>query len=335
MKSFVYENEDKLQKYRTPSAYAVAISRLYRNNQFISIFGKEAFEKTIEEYDNGKEAYDFRCEMLRNKVVSDAFNYLYSPFTKNGSRDNNKGLGAKWEEYNQMSIPEKENFIRSDFQERFDKIVEKEKTEQMTWGYLLFIIIIISCLCISVITINKIGERNHMARKIALYWIICLLISIILLSIGAMTKAGDDTDTLLAWLIALIIPSIILSSLVISFLTKKSTQDYCATFLIPDRLLNLLHISNEFRKRLLMLFLIYPFFFIVPIPIAGLFVFICYIIPVIVILGIIRLVLWIKEGKRIDTKLQIQNDRARLYCRHCGKLIDADSDFCRYCGKKL
>ena len=273
--------------------------------------------------------------MLRNKVVSDAFNYLYSPFTKNGSRDNNKGLGAKWEEYNQMSIPEKENFIRSDFQERFDKIVEKEKTEQMTWGYLLFIIIIISCLCISVITINKIGERNHMARKIALYWIICLLISIILLSIGAMTKAGDDTDTLLAWLIALIIPSIILSSLVISFLTKKSTQDYCATFLIPDRLLNLLHISNEFRKRLLMLFLIYPFFFIVPIPIAGLFVFICYIIPVIVILGIIRLVLWIKEGKRIDTKLQIQNDRARLYCRHCGKLIDADSDFCRYCGKKL
>jgi len=84
-----------------------------------------------------------------------------------------------------------------------------------------------------------------------------------------------------------------------------------------------------------MIFLIYPFFLVVPLPVIGIFFLVFYILPVILILGIIWIVLWIREGKKMDGKPQVQNDKARLYCRHCGKLIDADSDYCRYCGKKL
>ena len=32
---------------------------------------------------------------------------------------------------------------------------------------------------------------------------------------------------------------------------------------------------------------------------------------------------------------RIEKTDKQMYCRHCGKLIDADSNYCRYCGKKL
>lgn len=84
-----------------------------------------------------------------------------------------------------------------------------------------------------------------------------------------------------------------------------------------------------------MILLIYPFFVIVPLPVIGVLFLMYYILPVLLVVCIIWIVLWIREGKKIDAKPQVQNDRARLYCKHCGKLIDADSDYCRYCGKKL
>ena len=28
-------------------------------------------------------------------------------------------------------------------------------------------------------------------------------------------------------------------------------------------------------------------------------------------------------------------ENSEMYCKYCGNLIDADSDFCKYCGKKL
>lgn len=52
-------------------------------------------------------------------------------------------------------------------------------------------------------------------------------------------------------------------------------------------------------------------------------------------MSIVWIVLWLKAGKKIDKKPIVSEDKARLYCRYCGKLIDADSEYCRYCGKKL
>lgn len=38
------------------------------------------------------------------------------------------------------------------------------------------------------------------------------------------------------------------------------------------------------------------------------------------------------KSKRI---VRVDKTSKQMYCRHCSKLIDADSDFCRHCGKKL
>ena len=43
---------------------------------------------------------------------------------------------------------------------------------------------------------------------------------------------------------------------------------------------------------------------------------------------------WLITGFRSDSKKK-GKAKAQLYCRHCGRLIDADAGYCKYCGKKL
>jgi hypothetical protein len=31
----------------------------------------------------------------------------------------------------------------------------------------------------------------------------------------------------------------------------------------------------------------------------------------------------------------LTGENSEMYCKYCGNLIDADSDFCKYCGKKI
>ena len=332
-KRFLQENEDKLKKYQEGDFedYDRACHVLFNNLKFKKIFGKEIFDSTIREYGNREEAYDYRCEMLRNKVVSEAFNYLYSPYNKNGSRDNSRGLGVEWEEYNQMSIPAKEDFIRTDFQERYDKIVEKENDDRELWGRLLLSAVLLLGISIFLLVAKKLGKINFHARNTAIFCILCFAINYIIHLF--LVLFHPDYLEMEGFVIFFFLFSLLTLPLMEVFLANRSKQDYFKYYLIPDRLSEKL-INNDYRKRLLMIFLIYPLFYLIPIPFAGLFVFLFYILPVLLILGIIWIIMWIKEGKRMDVKPQIQNDRARLYCRHCGKLIDADSDFCRYCGKK-
>lgn len=216
---------------------------------------------------------------------------------------------------------------------RYLNLSAKEKEQRVLWGSILYVILFVSGLCVFFLASKKLGRGNPHARNLAIYTIICMAISFLIY--GAMAINDPNLDETLAFVLFDFIPSILVISMIERFLAKKSFQDYHNYYLIPQWLSNNLQITNEFRKRLLMIFLIYPFFFIVPIPVVGMFFLAFYILSVLLILGIIWIVLWLREGKKIDAKPQVQNDRARLYCRHCGKLIDADSDFCRYCGKKI
>ena len=183
------------------------------------------------------------------------------------------------------------------------------------------------------LSLRNMGKKNNLAKKWLTFIGICTGIAIIVMGIGVFMYP-NDSDTQGA-LFVIYIPTVIINSIFSLYFAKKTNEENYDYNLIPEWLSRGLKINNEFKKRLLLILLIYPFFFIVPIPIIGLFWGIFYIIPLLLILGIIWIVLWIKEGKRMDDKHQVQNDRAQLYCRHCGKLIDADSDFCRYCGKEL
>jgi hypothetical protein len=325
---FIKVNKALISKHGYDPKY---IHELYNNKRFIDVFGSDVFHSIIKEY--GENSYEYRCKMLHNKVVSDAFNYFYSPFNPNGTRDNRKGLGTDWEEYNHMSIPAKENYIRSDFQHKYEIIVEKEKKQRKTLESILFMIIIASGLGIFFLVSARIGKQNSHARCLTIYSIVCVALNIIIY--GVMAIININSDETLSFVLIDFLPSTVVLSVTERFLAKKSYQDYQSYYLIPKWLSDSFNLTNEFRKRLLMIFLIYPFFFVVPLPVIGMFFLVFYILPVLLILGIIWIVLWVREGKMMDSKPQVQNDKARLYCRHCGKLIDADSDYCRYCGKKL
>lgn len=216
---------------------------------------------------------------------------------------------------------------------RYQNLSEKEKDQRKLWVRILYVIVLVSGLGIFYLISMKFGRKNSHARNLAIYTIICIALSFLIY--GTMAIDNPNLDDTLAFVLFDFLPSILVLSLTERFLAKKSHQGYNSYYLIPQWLSNNLQITNEFRKRLLMIFLIYPFFFIVPLPVVGMFFLAFYILSVLLILGIIWIVLWLREGKKIDAKPQVQNDRARLYCRHCGKLIDADSDYCRYCGKKL
>lgn len=330
-REFQLDQEDRLKKYvdTDQDTYVEACNILYNNLKFKDIFSEELCDslKSI-----GAD-YDDRCKILRNKVVSDAFNYLYSPFTPNGTRDNRIGLGTNWEEYNQMSIPAKENYIRSDFQHKYEIIVEKENRQRNMLGSILYAIILASGLGIFFLVSARIGKQNSHARCLAIYSIVCVALNIIIYGVMAINNINSDETQ--AFVLFDFLPSIVVLSVTERFLANKSYQDYQSYYLIPMWLSDNFNLTNEFRKRLFMIFLIYPFFFVVPLPVIGIFFLVFYILPVLLILGIIWIVSWIREGKKMDLKPQVKNDRARLYCRHCGKLIDADSDYCRYCGKRL
>ena len=326
-KHFMQENKDKLSKFRRLSDHIRASHILYNNQKFINTFGKDLFDSMN---DGSEEAYDNRCELFRKKVVTDAFINLYSPFTKDG-RDNRKGLGAKWEEYDQMSIPAKEDFIRSNFEKKYEEIYEKENNKRVLWGRILLTIVLLLGISIFLLIVKPYNNNNLHARKSSLYCIICFAINYIIHQV--LVLLHPDYLEIEGWVIVFFLSSVFVLSAMEVYLANKSQKKYYNYYLIPEKFPNKLK-NTDYRKRLLMLFLIYPLFYLVPIPILGTFVLLLYIIPVLLILGIIYVVTWLREGK--GSRLAPYNyNKARLYCRHCGKLIDADSDYCRYCGKKL
>ena len=219
----------------------------------------------------------------------------------------------------------------------YKELSEKEDYERELWSCILYGIVFTCCICIFVLNIRKIGKINKQARLLVFYVIVCLAIGLIVMAIGAFdSPCKNDT---LGWLVFVFFPSFVICMQMITFLSKKSREAYNTYYLIPDVAKKYLNINTEYKKRLSLLLMFYPLFFIVPIPVIGLMVFVCYILPlaflILIYLRTRKAIIWLKEGKKLDSKPNIQSEKARIYCRHCGKLIDADSDYCRYCGKKL
>lgn len=213
------------------------------------------------------------------------------------------------------------------------EIQEKKDRQDALCIRIIYVIITLCGILAFVLSLRKEGKRNIQAWRWLYYIVICTGASAIAMGIGVLLYPNDyDTH---GYLYILYLPAMIINSLLCLFFTKKATEDNNNFFLISKWFSNSLKITNEFRTRLLMILLVYPFLIIVPLPVIGVLFLVFYIPPVLLILGIIRVFMWIREGKKIDAKPQYQDDKARLYCRHCGKLIDADSDYCRYCGKKL
>lgn len=115
--AFMLNNADKLKAYaRNPRLKKQAAEILYNNQQFINQFGQDEFDKL----NNGtEEAYTLRNNLLRDKVVGDAFDAAYKP-TKD-----NEGAGEEWDRISSLSTDSKEKLLNSGW--KTPKELEKEE----------------------------------------------------------------------------------------------------------------------------------------------------------------------------------------------------------------
>lgn len=125
--TFLKANAAKLKKYEEePELYNQAANMLYNNMMFKQTFGSDAFKAAKASGYN----MDQRNEILREKVVNEAFDAAYKPLGKNGQRDNSVGAGKEWETVSQLSTDAKEQLLNSDWKTPSQMANEKENE---TW----------------------------------------------------------------------------------------------------------------------------------------------------------------------------------------------------------
>ena len=102
--SFIEKNKDLISQHGYDPTY---INNLYSNKQFIDKYGVEKFKAMPN--------IDMRNAMYKDDVVNTEFSRLYSPFDVDGVRNNNRGLGADFEKYNQLSTDAKLKLMESGY----------------------------------------------------------------------------------------------------------------------------------------------------------------------------------------------------------------------------
>lgn len=125
--TFLKANAAKLKKYEEePELYNQAADMLYNNMMFKQTFGTDAFKAAKASGYN----MDQRNEILREKVVNDAFVGKYKPWIKNGVVDESTGAGSAWNTISELSTDAKEQLLNSDWKTPSQMANEKENE---TW----------------------------------------------------------------------------------------------------------------------------------------------------------------------------------------------------------
>lgn len=220
---------------------------------------------------------------------------------------------------------------------KYKHLKEKERNIRDYWCNILLTISLLSIAFVFLLFLNRIGNKNIFAQKLVAYNIICFCLTATILVIESIYGSGIHEYDVSIFVFALYIHYGLLCAIMSRYLSIKSNQGDNRFEFIPNWLNNRFIIGTERKKRILHTFLIYPLFFVFPLPIIGDMFFVFYILPVALIFLIVYGVTWIKGAKReeMTTNVDASSNSDKIFCGHCGKQIDSDSEYCIYCGKKL
>ena len=110
--AFMKSNANILNQYHNLNNRDKAANILYMNQKFIDKYGIQKFN---EMNNDSESSFDLRNQIYKEDVVNTEFNKLYSPFNADGTRNNNKGLGANFEKYSQLSTDGKLKLLESNY----------------------------------------------------------------------------------------------------------------------------------------------------------------------------------------------------------------------------
>lgn len=301
--AFLRINSEKLEKYGdNVMARKEASEILYMNQLYRKVYGERAFKESIDTVYNHESAYRKRNARLWEREYA----HLYPQWKE------------KYQKYTELST--------------------KEYNERMDLNDKLHHAILICGLFVCLLSHRKTENANRQAKYLTIYNVVCEVLCLAIAFVIPMIQYNlkryyDDYYYTLATCSIFLFISLVANSIMISYLSKKSKENE-SYVLIPNWLKKPNYINSELSKRLFLILVSYPLFYLVPLPYGGIFVFTFYIIPMALVFAIVNLVIWIFRGRKIDKALR-PKQKAMIYCRFCGKLIDADSDYCCHCGKKL
>lgn len=217
---------------------------------------------------------------------------------------------------------------------KYEYLKQKESNERVHFKLILYLFTIILSILIYILSIHKLGGANKQAKGLTIYCIVCFAFGIIGTIFALINGVPNEYKyESLIWISCAFVPSVILDSTIVRFLSTKSCEVYEKSWIIPYWVINTFGLRKGYKKRLLMALLFYPLFYVVPLP-MGIFFFGFYIIPITVFYLLAYSVYWIIFGKNVNSNRVLESSNTQLFCRYCGKPLYKDSEYCPYCGKK-
>jgi len=155
---------------------------------------------------------------------------------------------------------------------------------------------------------RTIGKANIKARRFCYATSLFFVILMIVAYIGVKTYPRIELlpypeERLFLSYLGAFLPSVLVYSILISFLSKKTNETFNDYYLIPLWMIKTYHLKTNLRKRLFMVFIIYPLFALTIIPVFGLGVIMFYSAILLILLlltWICSITMWIIEGRKID-----------------------------------
>ena len=154
----------------------------------------------------------------------------------------------------------------------------------------------------------ELGNSNRTAKKlcrfIRVYFILLVVVAFFATRLYPDVDLVQRSDIMFYYCYFGFVITVFLYSILNSYLSKHSNIEKSPYFLFPNWVINLYGLKSHLAKRVFGLFILYPFYYLAPIPVAGLFVLLYYVLPlsliVLLLSGLVRIVKWILEGWTMD-----------------------------------
>ena len=154
------------------------------------------------------------------------------------------------------------------------------------------------------------GNSNYIAkilcRIIRVYFVLLIIVAFYATKLYPKVDLTPRSDFMFYPCYLGFLVTVFLYSILNSYLSKKSNVERSQYSLFPNWVIELYGLRSHLAKRVFGLFILYPFYYLVSIPVAGFFVLSFYILPLSLIVllfsGLVRIIKWVIEGWKIDRR---------------------------------
>lgn len=153
---------------------------------------------------------------------------------------------------------------------------------------------------------NSNRDANILCRIIKTYFILLIIVAFYATKLYPKVDLSQRWDIIFYPCYLVFLATVFLYFILNSYLSKKSNIEKIPYSLYPNWVVKIYGLNSHFAKRAFGLFILYPFYYLVTVPVAGLFVLLFYVLPlsfiVLLFSGLVRIIKWVIEGWKLDRR---------------------------------